>query len=170
MAPTFVLVAALTMGLTSYAQPPLVVQPSAIAGISIIGPESPGFAALVSQIVGSDQPSNFTAWLPYSVVIKNTSSQAIAGIMVAWTAAREASAPLGHGGGLRVQWFNQPAQQIQPGQSVVALPLDVLMSARDLKSFVQGRGMGNLPNFQEMQRNGVSVDGVVFAFGPVRWF
>jgi hypothetical protein len=165
MARTFVLMAVLTVGLTSYAQPPLIVQPSTIPGISIIGPESPGFAATVSQIVGTDQPSNFTAWSPYSVVVKNTTPQALAGIMVAWTTAREASAPLGHGGGLRIQWFNQPARQIQPGQSVVALPLDVLMNARDLKPFAQGRGMGNLPNFQEMQRNGVSVDGVVFASG-----
>jgi hypothetical protein len=74
---------------------------------------------------------------PTFVLVAALPLQALAGIMVAWTAAREASAPLGHGGGIRVQWFDQPAEQIRPGQSVVALPLHVLRSARDLKPFAQ---------------------------------
>jgi hypothetical protein len=164
MVRTFVGAAPFFLASVCYAQQ-VTVQPSAIPGIDIVGPEAADFAASVTQIVGADQPANFAAWLPYGAVIKNNTSLVLAGITVVWTAARSASEPLGHGGGVEAEWFNEPRQRILSGQAVLVLPLHLLESQRDLRGFAEGRGLGNLQNFQSMPRIGIAVDSVVFASG-----
>lgn len=130
----------------------------------MIGPQSPGFAAAVAQIVGKDQPDGLVAWLPYGVVIKNNSSEDLAAIAVEWRGSFNGG-PFAHGGGVLPAWFNAPGRQVKPGQSIVALPQATLASPRDLRQFANGRGMGNLQTFQKADRLEVTLDGVVFASG-----
>lgn len=140
------------------------VLPSTIPGIAIIGPQSPDFAASVAQVVGADQPSNFMAWLPYCVVIRNNSSQALAAITVAWTQALDAASPL-HQAALDYWSQFNGSYLVQPGQAEIDMPDQRLLAPDGLSGFAQGRGLANLPNFQQAQRVQIVVDAVVFASG-----
>jgi hypothetical protein len=145
----------------------VIVQPSAIAGIQIMGPQSPDYTAAVAQIVGSEQPPTLTAWLPYGVVVKNNSTQVVAGVCVVWTMAL-GTGPLGGAGGgcSSTQWYDSPSNELQPGQAALAIPPQILHKPRDLTPFLRGTGMlGNLPNYQRVQRLGISLDGVIFSSG-----
>lgn len=146
-----------------YSQP-IIVQPSAIAGIEIVSPQAPDFAAAVAQITGADPPRNLLAWLPYGVIVRNNSSQPLAGLCVLWSAAYDARA-LRQLGNICSQWFNGPAHQIKPGHAVLAIPAAILQQARDVRPFSDGNRLVNLPNYQRAQRLEVSVDSVVFASG-----
>lgn len=163
---SFVFSSALFTGFCCYCQQ-VTVQPSTITGIEILGPQSPDFTAAVARIVGSAQPPTLAEWLPYGIVIKNNSSQAVAGVCVVWTMALDAG-PLGSAGGgcSSTQWYGSPSNQLQPGQAALAIPPQILHTPRDLKPFLRGTAsLGNLPNYQGAQRVGVSVDSVIFASG-----
>jgi hypothetical protein len=153
-----------TIALACHAQS-VVVQPCAISGIEITGPDSPDFPRRVEQVAGSSQTDNLRAWLPYGIVIKNNTRQTIAALSVAWSAAMDNSSPLGHSGGLMPHWFNQPHHQLQPGDSVIALPVLLIRGPRELTALARGHGMGNLYNFQRAARLAVSVDAVAFSSG-----
>jgi len=147
----------------AYSQP-VTVQASRIPGVDIVGPQSTEFSGLVAQIVGTDQPSGFAEWLPYSVVIRNKSEQALAAVTVIWSASFNGG-PTGHTGGTSPTWFGAQRQQIQPGQSLIVMPQATLLAPRDLRRFADGRGEGNLQNFQHADRIEVALDSVVFATG-----
>jgi hypothetical protein len=142
----------------------LVVRTSTIPGVEITGPQSPNFGSMVAQVVGTNQPGGLLAWLPYGIVIQNNTSQDIVGIALAWYGSL-------HGEPLHCMLadlsgsFDSPSRQVQPGKVVVVLPQATLQSPRDLRQFQDGRGMGNLQNFQIAQQPEVGVDGVVFASG-----
>jgi hypothetical protein len=148
---------------TCYSQQ-VTVLPSTIPGIAVIGPQSPDFAASVAQVVGAGQPSNFIAWLPYGVVVKNNSSQALAAITVAWTEARDAASPL-HGAQLNYRSQFNGSHLVQSGQAEIDMPNQRLLAPDGLSGFAEGRGLANLPNFQQAQRVQIVVDAVVFASG-----
>jgi hypothetical protein len=163
MTRAFALFSVLAAAFTCYSQS-VTVQPSTISGIEIIGPQAPDFAASVAQIVGTDQPGNLTAWLPYGVVVKNNSPQALAAMTVVWTETLDAG-PLRPVQRDYWSWFNAPLKYVQPGSAVLAIPQNMLQQPRNLTAFSAGRGLGNLPNFQRAQRIEVALDGVVFASG-----
>ncbi|HEY3839170.1 MAG TPA: hypothetical protein VGL72_21495, partial [Bryobacteraceae bacterium] len=158
----FVLCWALFTAFTCYSQR-VVIPPSTIAGILLIGPQAPNFTPAVARVLGSDQPPAFLAWLPYGVVIQNNSSQALAAICVAWTgtfSTKATATAIGCEDG-----FNRPLHQITPGQSVVAMPRGILLRATDLRPYSRGAGLGNLSNWQRAESIAVSVDSLVFASG-----
>ena len=160
MAQFSVAYAVLACTLSGYSQP-VTIKPSTIPNIELIGAQSPDFSGLVAQVVGTDQPNGFAAWIPYGVVIKNNSSQALAAITVVWTVAF--GGPLGHGGANSPTWFNDPEHQLKPGQAIVMLPQSALEQPRDLRSFADGRGMGNLQNYRKADTLQITLDGIVFA-------
>jgi hypothetical protein len=144
----------------------VIIQPSAIAGIQMMGPQSPEFTAAVAQIVGSEQPYALTAWLPCGVVVRNNSSQVLAGICVVWTMALDAGPLGGAGGGCSsTLWYDSPSNQLQPGQAALAIPPQILHKPRDLKPALRGNWLGNLPNLQRAPRVGIMLDSVAFASG-----
>jgi hypothetical protein len=150
MTRAFALFSVLAAAFTCYSQS-VTVQPSTISGIEIIGPQAPDFAASVAQIVGTDQPGNLTAWLPYGVVVKNNSPQALAAITVVWTETPDAG-PLRPAE--RDYWssFNAPLKYVQPGSAVLAIPQNMLQQPRNLAAFSAGRGWGTCRTFSG--RNG----------------
>jgi hypothetical protein len=153
----------LAAALTCSAQQ-VIVQPSAIAQVEVVSPQAPGFSACVAHLVGTDQPRNLAAWLPYAIIIRNNSQQALAAISAVWTVAF-GGGPLVHSASVDAQWFDVPGRQIQPGETVLAIPAGILKQARDVKPFADGRGIGNLQNFQPAQRIEISVAAVVFTTG-----
>lgn len=151
----------LVPGFTCYAQS-VTVRPSAIVDIELIGPQAPEFAASVSRIVGSEQLGGLVDWLPYGVVVKNNSSQTLAGMALMFSLASDGKA-LG-GSLLTPTWFTT-AGRIKPGQSVIAIPQSVLAQPRDLTPFLRGGKRGNLSNYQQAHSLEISLTGVVFASG-----
>ena len=151
----------LTAGLTCYSQS-VNLRPSTIPGIEIIGAQSPDFAAQVSQIVGAEQPGGLMDWLPYGVVVKNNSSQALAAMAVVFTPEM----PSAFGGAdLTPDWFIAPDRRVKPGQSVLVIPAAVLAQPRDLRPFSLGSRTGNLSNYQRTKGLEISIAGVVFGSG-----
>ncbi len=158
-----------------YSQP-LTVQPSTIPGIGIVGPQSPDFAAAVPEILGSDVsdlPPVIGPWLPYAVVVRNNSSQPLAGMCIVFTAAPGVF--LDRGPGPCALWFASAilppgtrSFQLQPGKAVLAFPHWILQQPSDLKpyrSLSDEKGLQSLPNYQRAKGLTVSVDNVVFASG-----
>jgi len=131
-----------------------------IAGIEVTGPESPEFPTLVTQIVGTERPVGLAASLPYGVVIRNGTAEAIAAIDTVWTA------------GDRVllnatdALFGRSMLYIKPGQAVLAVPAGLLENARQLQIFANGTTEGHrLENFRDPGKVTVTVDAVVFESG-----
>ena len=158
-----------------YSQP-LSVQSSTVPGIEIAGSESPGFAAAVTEILGSqvsDLPPVIGPWLPYAVVVRNNSSQPVAGMCVVFAA--HPAVPLDRGPGPCALWFASATLplgtrsfQLQPGRAVLAFPHWILQQPGDLKPFrslSDEKGLQSLPNYQRAKGLTVSVDNVVFASG-----
>jgi hypothetical protein len=141
----------------------LSVQNPAIPGIVLVGPQSAEFSGLVTEIVGQDRPDGLLACLPYGVVIINTSSQPLAAIDIVWTAGANTKAVLLN---TPEQRFNLQSGLVNPGQSVLALPVGILQSPRNLRMFANGPSVVNrLQSFHTAQAIAFSIDGVVYASG-----
>lgn len=139
---------------------PLTVVPSTIPGVELAGPESPEFQTLVTQIVGTDRPVGLLASLPYGVVIRNTTSQAIAAIDTVWTAGDRVL--LNAAGAM----FDKPILYVKPGQAVLAIPPGLLQNPGQLRIFANGTTEGHrLENFRNPGNVTVAVDAVVFESG-----
>ena len=138
----------------------LTVAPSTIQGVELAGPASGEFEALVTQIVGTDRPVGLAASLPYGIVIRNTTSQAIAAIDTVWTAADRVLLNASDA------MFNKPVLYVKPGQMVLAIPPGILQNPRQLQIFSDGTTEGHrLENFQNPGNVTVAVDAVVFESG-----
>lgn len=168
-----------------YSQP-VTVQASSIPGIDIVGPQSPEFAAAVPEIVGSEMsglPPGIAPWLPYAVVVRNNSSEPLAGMCVVYTAVPAAFLDRSPGPCALWFWFafgiRPPgawAFRLQPGKAVLVFPHWILKEPSDLKpdrspdhkpdrSVADARGLQSLPNYQRAKSLTISVDNVVFASG-----
>jgi hypothetical protein len=89
----------------------LTVAPSTIPGIELVGPQSPEFEALVTQLVGPERPVVFADSLRYGVIIRNKTSQGIAAIDTVWTAGDRVLLNAAD------QMFNKPILFVKPGQA-----------------------------------------------------
>ena len=151
--------AALLLVLGAAAQQ-LTVVPPTIQGIELVGPESPEFEALVTQIVGTDRPFGLVASLPYGVVIRNRTSEAIAAIGTVWTAADRILLSAADA------MFNKPILYVKPGQMALAIPPGLLQNSRQLQIFAHGTTEGHrLDNFRNPGNVAATVDAVVFESG-----
>ncbi len=138
----------------------LTVLPSTIQGVELVGPESPEFGALVTQVVGPDRPIGLAASLPYGVVIRNRTSQAIVAIDTVWTAADRILLNAADA------MFNKQILYVQPGQMALAIPPGIFQNPRQLQVFANGTTEGHrLNNFQNPGNVTAAVDGVVFESG-----
>jgi len=138
----------------------LTVVPSTIQGIELVGPESPEFESLVTQIVGPDRPLGLVASLPYGVVIRNRTPEAIAAIDTVWTAADRILLNAADA------MFNKSILYVEPGQMALAIPPGLLQNSRQLQIFANGTTEGHrLNNFQNPGNVTVVVDAVVFESG-----
>jgi len=118
-------------------------RPSSIQGVELVGPESPNFEALVTQIVGTDRPVGLAVALPYAVVIRNRTSQAIAAIDTVWTTTDQILLNAADA------MFNKAILYVKPGQAVVASPPGILQNQRQLQIFANGTTEGHrLENFR----------------------
>src|ERR1035441_1386413 len=138
----------------------LTVVPSTIQGVELVGPESPNFEALVTQIVGTDRPIGFAAALPYALVIRNSTSEAIAAIDTVWTTTDRILL------NATDAMFNKAILYVKPGQAVVASPLGILQNQRQMQIFANGTTESHrLENFRNPGNVTVAIDAVVFESG-----
>jgi hypothetical protein len=138
----------------------LTVVPSTIQGVALVGPESPNFEALVTQIVGTDRPIGFAAALPYALVIRNSTSEAIAAIDTVWTTTDRILL------NATDAMFNKAILYVKPGQAVVASPPGILQNQRQMQIFANGTTESHrLENFRNPGNVTVAIDAVVFESG-----
>ena len=141
------------------------VQPPSIPGLDLIGPQSSQFNVLVTEIVGSDRPNGLIASLPYGVVIRNGTQEALAAIDIVWTANGQPKPVLLNAA---EQWFTMPQHFVQSSQAVLAVPAGILESPRNLRIFSGGSKDlwgRRLENFERAEIVAVAVDAVVYASG-----
>jgi hypothetical protein len=154
-----VLLVAVLLALGATAQQ-LTLVPSTIQGVELVGPESPDFEALLTQIVGTDRPVGLAAALLYAVVMRNRTSQAIAAIDTVWTTTDQILL------NATDAMFNKAILYVKPGRAVVASPPGILQNQRQLQIFANGTTEGHrLENFQNPGNVTVAVDAVVFESG-----
>jgi hypothetical protein len=115
----------------------LTLVPSTIQGVELVGPESPDFEALLTQIVGTDRPVGLAAALPYAVVIRNRTSQAIAAIDTVWTTTDQILL------NATDAMFNKAILYVKPGRAVMASPPGILQNQRQLQIFANGTTEGH---------------------------
>jgi hypothetical protein len=138
----------------------LTVTPSTIHGIELIGPQSPDFEGLVTQIVGTGRPVGLAAALPYSLVIMNRRSQAIAAIDTVWTKSDRVLLNAADA------MFNKANLYVKPGQAVLSTPPGILQNQRQLSIFANGvTEFHRLENFQSPENVTVTVGAVVLESG-----
>jgi hypothetical protein len=78
------LIALVILTVSAYSQTALtlVPMPPGASGVSVAGPDDPGFKAYVNSKVAPEQMAPFQAILPYSVIVRNDSAQPILGYYV----------------------------------------------------------------------------------------
>jgi hypothetical protein len=145
--------------------------PSAVDGVEIIGPQSTDYGPMVDQILGSIRSQTLNAWLPFGVVIKNSTSQNLVAVAARWDVTngrRQTGSRV-----LEQDLWSQPHQQIPPGGSAVVLPILMVQDASHLPppfrltppaGFVPANNQ-NPSALQSAQSLKVTLDGVVFASG-----
>ena len=103
----------------------------------------PAPTALVTRIVGPDRPAGLAAALPYGIVIRNATSQAIAAVDTVWTSQNQVLLNAAD------TLFNRPMLYVKPGQAVLAIPPGLLQNQGQLRIFANGAASGlRLANFQ----------------------
>jgi len=112
----------LACGLASFAQN-IAIAPAPVTGLQLIGPASPEFPSALASVAGAGFAAQFANWLPLTVVVRNNTPRTIVACNFAWSFDGVA-----RGGGYAVSLESPegPANRIQPGGSVAALPTDVL--------------------------------------------
>lgn len=148
----------------------LTVPSSAIAGVNLIGPGDSSFIHTVTQVLGPSRTPSISDWLPFSVVVSNSSSQPMVGIVVRW-ALFDSADNNNHNNPSDVYTFSRaspsPTAQLPPGKTVVVLPGWVLqmpvLSSPDPTS--EPDHFDRVQSFRSATRIEITLDGVVFASG-----
>jgi hypothetical protein len=68
---------------TGWAETVTVVRP-ATAGVELIGPQSSEFQTYLQAAISPEVVRQFSAWLPYAVVLRNNSSQPLVAYHIKW--------------------------------------------------------------------------------------
>jgi hypothetical protein len=100
----------------------LILHPSAIPGVQLLGPQSPEFVSLVDEVLSPKRQQATNDWLPYSVILTNQTKKQIVGVAIRWTTVdptgKSSSTSTLNG----IEVLYPTARRIQPGQRVVLLP------------------------------------------------
>jgi hypothetical protein len=144
----------------------VVINPSSIAGVALIGANDPSFNDAVTQVLGPSLTPTTNDWLPFSAVLTNNTSQPIVAVIVKWVKLL----PDGRKGTLIVhrEFFSSSRPTVQAGKSAVALPGWVFL--RPLPSGSQDATnqpdhFTQLQTFQAAASVEVTLDGVLLASG-----
>jgi hypothetical protein len=63
----------------------LILHPSEVPGVQLVGPQSPEFLPLIDGVLGPTRQPTTNDWLPYSVILTNQTEDKIVGIAIRWT-------------------------------------------------------------------------------------
>jgi hypothetical protein len=151
----------LTFGGSGWPQTVTVQQPDA-AGIELIGSQSPEFMGYVEQVLGAGGLQGMMEWLPFAVVLRNNSSQAVIGYDVRWGIN---GGRAGHSvGGMSI--YGADGNSLKPGAAVVALPVMVFTEApsAERQASLQ-RNVRVLAGLQQSKTVEISLDSAIFASG-----
>lgn len=141
-----------------------VILQSPAPGIELIGTQSPEFQAEIEKMLTPEVLATFSAWLPYTVVLKNNSSEPLVAYDVRWSV----DYPRRGGWGSGMVSGTGPAGYINPGQTAV------LMLAFDLTASPSSQKQASmLPQGESMlsaiERAGqaptIFLDSAIFASG-----
>ena len=148
--------------LSAEAQPVTILKPEA-PGIELTGSQSPDFQASLEAVTGPGVMSALGAWVPFTVVMKNNSSQNLVAYHIFWSMGRGRA-----GIGMGTQSSTDPDGYLKPGQSVAFLPQYELTRSgvAELPTKLLQRGMTT--RLAELGKQGaiaISVDSAIFASG-----
>ncbi len=145
---------------SGWAQQVTTIPPDA-AGIELIGSQAPDFRASVEAVVGPQALPQLGPYLPFTVVLKNNSSQVLVGYYVQWTINGS-----GGGSGIGTLATKGPDQYLKPGAAVVLIPgfeLTKTPSAEMQASML--RKTSALSVFQSARTIAISLDSAIFSSG-----
>jgi hypothetical protein len=151
------------------------VQPSTIPGVEIVGPLSPGYAADIDQVLAPPRSPALNAWLPFGVVLRNTTQQNIVGVALRWSATLTNEST---SSGTAMSLTEAPRHQIAPGEIAVALPgLGEVLVPGDASALPArlrlnappdestASDAADLASYRTARNIEIVLDGVVFASG-----
>lgn len=151
----------LTIGGSGWSQT-VTVQQSEAAGIELVGPQSPAFMGYVEQVLGAGGLQGMMEWQPFTVVLRNNSSQALIGYDVRWGING------GRGGRSlgEMSIYGADGNSLSPGAAVVALPVTVFTKAASAEQqFSLQRNVRTLAGLQEGRTVEISLDSAIFTSG-----
>jgi len=142
-----------------------VVQPDA-TDLQLVGAQSPGFQDALAAVLSPQISSQLFAYLPFTVVLKNTSRQALAGYRF-WWAINPAPDQRTGGRGDGLLFITDTSGYLQPGASAVAMPQFILTHdpGTDLLEEMQQQQSSILSGLQRARVIGISLDSAIFASG-----
>jgi hypothetical protein len=153
-------VLALTIMRAGGAQTVTILQPEA-PGIELIGWKSPDFPAAIEAVAGQQALGQLGDWLPFAIVLKNNSEQALVGYQVLWSEDTGARCTVGGISPYSLSGY------LEPGEAVAFLPLYQLGSrGEDLPTRLRQEQMTmRLAELQRAGRVTISLDSAILASG-----
>jgi hypothetical protein len=143
------------------AQTVTILQPE-VPGIELVGWKSPDFPAALEAVAGQQALGQLGDWLPFAIVLKNNSEQALVGYQVLWSEDTGARWTVG---GISAYSLSG---HLKPGEAVAFLPLYQLLGSRgeDLPTRLRQEQMTmRLAELQRAGRVTISLDSAILASG-----
>lgn len=144
----------------------LAVTPPDLPGLELLGPGSVGYEAGLAAILGSPLPPQLAAYLPYAVVLKNGSNQALVAYHIRWAIDPRPNQPRTGGAETGVLATTGTSLYLQPGQLVVAIPMRILNQAPSAALLADlEQHPGSLARWSKAKNIVVSLDSVILQSG-----
>lgn len=156
------LILALAVIPTGCAQTITIVQPEA-AGVELIGSQSPDFQTFLQAAISPDVVKQFSAWLPYTVVLRNNSPQPLVAYHMKWALDPPRKGGWGNG---EVSGTG-PEGYLNPGKALVfMLGFNLTDAPRpDKQAGIQRQGASMLSALQRGNAPTIFLDSAIFASG-----
>lgn len=154
-------VLALTITRVDAAQSVTILPPE-VPGIELIGWHSPDFAGALEAVAGKQAIGQLGDWLPFTIVVRNSSEQTLVGYQVLWSAGTAVNWTVGGNSAFSLAGY------LKPGEAVAFLPLYQLLGPQgeDLPSRLRREEM--TMRLAQLQRAGtvtISLDSATLASG-----
>jgi len=145
-----------------------VVDPPAIAGVTITGPGAAEYMPKVDALLGTSRNAETNAWVPFGFVAMNKTTEPIVAVAARWSITDSSGQYTEQI--LTRSFMESPKLQIAPGESVVVFPSWVLAGHHpgipgSLNPATTGNAPAELSRFQSAQSVRATLDGIVFASG-----
>lgn len=133
---------------------------SEVTGLELIGLQSPDFQSSLEGVVGPQ--AQLGPYLPFAVVLKNNSSQALVGYEVEWTINGSEE-----GCGIGMFATKGPDSYLKPGRSIVLVPQFEMRRtpSAELQASMQRKQGSVLYPFQVARTVSISLDSAIFGSG-----